>query len=637
MRTNSYILLIPFFLWFSCQNRNTGYTPEQKIKIDNFKHANNTLLEDRHPDSMLILSRQVLEICDPQKEPSLYFDALTSAGLAFDHMAEFDSTEYYYNKAILLAENSNNPKKFAFGLQLKANHYINRKNLLMAKKKFKEALMVNKQINNQEQVAANYSGLGLVNSKMNKIDTAIDCYLKASEIFKAHGNAYNQAIVYGNIAAVYVEESMHENSIHYLQLAIAINDSLENMYRLGQNYNTLGTVYTNAEKFDTAFFYLKKAISIAEQTSDEIGGLQATLNLGKAKTLSGNYRHGKQLLLEVFRFCEQNNIEEGQIRSLLELGENERLQGRLLVAERYFTDALSITNSSEYQKLRLAALFGLSKLAIDKTSLNHQNYLVAYQELKDSISDYNLKENIQELESFYHHKENKARIANLEKENQYEKKQLQLWIIISLLVLGSSILFFIFLRNKQKQLQIQKQLAEEKTKVTKALLTKKETEVVLKSEEAHSFDLARRMKEQEIIHQAQAYGKLINTIHEVRAGLDDFKFKFRTKKDTDAFNNILQQIDKANGLNPLSNLLHAFKDLHPEFCAKLSGKHPELSPRELEMCALISLNMSSKQISGLLNITTKSVEIARHRVRKKLSLQPDQNLTTEIMQHIDRN
>jgi len=117
----------------------------------------------------------------------------------------------------------------------------------------------------------------------------------------------------------------------------------------------------------------------------------------------------------------------------------------------------------------------------------------------------------------------------------------------------------------------------------------------------------------------------------------EFELKFRARKDTEAFDRILLQIDKANGLNPLNDLMNAFKDLQPEFYTRLSEQHPELSPRELEICALISLNMTSKQISVLLNITIKSVEVARHRIRKKINLHPDQNLTTEIMQLLSKN
>jgi len=279
----------------------------------------------------------------------------------------------------------------------------------------------------------------------------------------------------------------------------------------------------------------------------------------------------------------------------------------------------------------------MSKVAVDQTFQSKQNFLVEYQELTDSLSSQELKKHIQELESFYQNKEKEARIDLLEENLQNRKNQIRLLIVISILLVISFILSLLYFTNHQKQLHISKKLAEEKSDKAQIQQLKAETEVKLISQEAAKNDLSRKIKEQEIINQAEAYGKLISTIHEIRNGLNDFKLKFRARKDTEAFDRILQQIDRANGLNPLSDLLSAFKDLHPEFYAKLSERHPELSPRELEMCALISLNMTSKQISVLLNITIKSVEVARHRIRKKMNLHPDQNLTTEIMQMLNKN
>lgn len=59
---------------------------------------------------------------------------------------------------------------------------------------------------------------------------------------------------------------------------------------------------------------------------------------------------------------------------------------------------------------------------------------------------------------------------------------------------------------------------------------------------------------------------------------------------------------------------------HPGFFSRLQTKHPGISEKDKKLCAYIRLGLSSKEISGLLNITPKSVEIARVRLRKKLQL-----------------
>lgn len=67
--------------------------------------------------------------------------------------------------------------------------------------------------------------------------------------------------------------------------------------------------------------------------------------------------------------------------------------------------------------------------------------------------------------------------------------------------------------------------------------------------------------------------------------------------------------------------------LHPGFLGRLQVKHPTLTPKEKKLCAYLRLDLSSKEIAGLQNVTSKSVEIARVRLRKKLKLSRDLRLS----------
>jgi DNA-binding CsgD family transcriptional regulator len=74
-----------------------------------------------------------------------------------------------------------------------------------------------------------------------------------------------------------------------------------------------------------------------------------------------------------------------------------------------------------------------------------------------------------------------------------------------------------------------------------------------------------------------------------------------------------------------------FENVHEEFLKRLKGEYPELSPREMKLCAYLRLNISSKEIASLMNISTRGVEISRYRLRKKLRLEHDANLTEFIL------
>ncbi|HQO50390.1 MAG TPA: LuxR C-terminal-related transcriptional regulator, partial [Bacteroidales bacterium] len=74
-----------------------------------------------------------------------------------------------------------------------------------------------------------------------------------------------------------------------------------------------------------------------------------------------------------------------------------------------------------------------------------------------------------------------------------------------------------------------------------------------------------------------------------------------------------------------------FDDVHQDFITRLKDRHPELTPRELRLCAYLKMNLSTKEIAPLMNISVRGVEIGRYRLRKKLELERDDNLIDYLL------
>lgn len=74
-----------------------------------------------------------------------------------------------------------------------------------------------------------------------------------------------------------------------------------------------------------------------------------------------------------------------------------------------------------------------------------------------------------------------------------------------------------------------------------------------------------------------------------------------------------------------------FESVHEEFLKRIKSTFPDLTPRELKLCAYLRMNISSKEISLLMNISIRGVEISRYRLRKKLQLERKTNLTDFIL------
>ena len=75
----------------------------------------------------------------------------------------------------------------------------------------------------------------------------------------------------------------------------------------------------------------------------------------------------------------------------------------------------------------------------------------------------------------------------------------------------------------------------------------------------------------------------------------------------------------------------AFDSADKDFLKKVKQQHPSLTPNDLRLCAYLRLNLSSKEIAPLLNISVRSVEIKRYRLRKKMDLPHETGLVEYIL------
>jgi DNA-binding CsgD family transcriptional regulator len=69
-----------------------------------------------------------------------------------------------------------------------------------------------------------------------------------------------------------------------------------------------------------------------------------------------------------------------------------------------------------------------------------------------------------------------------------------------------------------------------------------------------------------------------------------------------------------------------FDKVHSNFIEDLKEKHPAITGNELKLCAYLRMNLSTKEIAQLMNISVRGVEISRYRLRKKLGIASEINL-----------
>lgn len=115
--------------------------------------------------------------------------------------------------------------------------------------------------------------------------------------------------------------------------------------------------------------------------------------------------------------------------------------------------------------------------------------------------------------------------------------------------------------------------------------------------------------------------------------LNSIKKELSDLENNNMIKPVIKIIDKnLNNTSDWKLFQEAFNNADKDFLTKVKDKYPELTPNDLRLCAYLRLNLSSKEIAPLLNISHKSVEIKRYRLRKKMGLAKKDNLIHHILE-----
>lgn len=114
--------------------------------------------------------------------------------------------------------------------------------------------------------------------------------------------------------------------------------------------------------------------------------------------------------------------------------------------------------------------------------------------------------------------------------------------------------------------------------------------------------------------------------------LGSIKEELITIENVSQIKSVIRSIDNnINNEDDWSFFEEAFNNADKDFLKKIKDIHPKLTPNDLRLCAYLRLNLSSKEIASLLNISSKSVDIKRYRLRKRMNLDHQTNLISYIL------
>ncbi len=161
-------------------------------------------------------------------------------------------------------------------------------------------------------------------------------------------------------------------------------------------------------------------------------------------------------------------------------------------------------------------------------------------------------------------------------------------------------------------------------------LEKREKELIRLRNEKLRTEVKHKSKE--LANSTMAIIKKNEFLLEIKKIVADQKEQLGTRYPDKYFNHIISKIDKNITSHDDWQLFETnFERAHEQFLTKIKEINPQLTPGDLRLCAYLRMNLYSKEIAPLLGISVRGVENHRYKLRKKLHLSPEENITDYIL------
>jgi DNA-binding CsgD family transcriptional regulator len=206
------------------------------------------------------------------------------------------------------------------------------------------------------------------------------------------------------------------------------------------------------------------------------------------------------------------------------------------------------------------------------------------------------------------------------------------WLFYFLVIAGILFWRYRFLQNKFRQQQ--QQFDDEQRKLQYILeLEKNRAENELISVKSQTLETEIQFKNSELASAAMHLVKKGELISKLKSDLNQLIRRVDVPTAQTEVKKMIKQLEEDDQIDQeWDQFAKHFDKVHSDFVLLLKEKHPDISPNEVKLCSFLRMNLSSKEIAQLLNITVRGVEISRYRLRKKLNLQGGENLFDYLIQ-----
>lgn len=418
-------------------------------------------------------------------------------------------------------------------------------------------------------------------------------------IFILRGNIYSE-IDSSDLASTYFEKGFKKAMIRKESSEIILATN-----------SLLAAYCSKPGKLGMSRYYAKQGLSFARKSRDSTNLLILFTNLGQAYQINGisdsaqdcfekagsyvPYTSNPYMISGFYNYYADALFDAGKINP----------------SRNYYRKALELAVQIGSVKNQEWALFGLSRT--DSTAGNFSDALTFYKKgvkLKDSLLNINTQTKIAEIQILHQTKEKEFIINELREKDRLNRFLHIAWLVMLAALIA--IFVFVLLYYKKRRL-----VAEQRV-----LIKLGEHEMMQTLLESHKQELTG--KALSLARDEKMISHLKNEIQQIIPATDEqtgnrLRTMIRTLQSEHSGDKLWKEFEKR------------FDDLNDGFIARLLVQYPDLSPAESRLCAMLKLQLSSKEIAEFTGRSVRTIEFTRLKIRQKMNLDSGANLIQHLM------
>jgi tetratricopeptide (TPR) repeat protein/DNA-binding CsgD family transcriptional regulator len=452
------------------------------------------------------------------------------------------------------------------------------------------SLDIAKKQNSVAQQAEANRILGKIYTDLGDYQQSSDYYFESLKLIESIEDREGTGRALNSIGYLYFEQKNYQKALEYYKKSLQIAREINDKMGISRGLNNVAAVHANLEEYEIVESYIHEAIKINIEIGQRLWEGVNYLNLGVI------YQDQKVYDTSLFFHKKAEGI-------FTELNNMPKLASSYLNLSDYYND-IACNDSSFYyaqKALNLGQVHQLKKAVHESANKLHD--LFKSNNMLDSaykygMLQYAMKDSLDLDESL-------TNLSKLELQYEFEKQaqdkklkqQRKDFLTIILFILLVSVIIVVLLI-----------LARQRANARNANLArlKLEDEVNFKSKEL-TINVMNLIAKNELL--TEISNKLID--------IQDSAIKDETKS---AILQIARDIKRSTENQVWEEFELRFKEVHGDFYETLISQFPDLSPNEQKLCAFLRLNLSSKEISEMTGQRVNTIEMARHRLRKKLGI-----------------